>query len=230
MSPEARAMIKDLDDLETIAPPRLLDGPALVLATALAAPRRRVYEATDPSNLYALANLLHNSYPAEPRPFRCGHTCHYITPAARHILREAEPQLVCLWCLTETVHSVLERDLYPAFTADWEFGSDDRDHGAIARYYVSLLELHYELNARAGATLLAKLTEADRRALIYFLWDQLSTFNTEAWLSEDGELSLLQGANQAVRHLQRAKHTYDRDHYELATLLGLDLTESEYGR
>ena len=218
-----RVKVADVDLMEIIKPPRLLDGPTLVLTTALAAPRCRVYEATDPTNIFALANLL-NSYPAESRPFRCGHTCGYVTPAARHLLRELEPQMVCLFCLTCAVHDVLERDLYPEFTTDWDFGSDYRDHGAIARYYASLLELHHELNGRAGATLLAKLSDADRQLLIYFLWDQLTTLNTDEWLNEDGNPSLLQGANQAVRHLNRAKQMYDGRHGELAKELGLDLS------
>lgn len=218
-----RVKVDDVDLMEIVKPPRPLDGPTLVLTTALAAPRRRVYEATDPSNVFALANLL-DSYPAESRPFRCGHTCGYITPAARHLLREIEHQMVCLWCLTCAVFNVLERDLYPEFAAEWNFGSDDRDHGAIARYYASLLELHHELNGRAGATLLAKLGDADRQLLVYFLWDQLTTLNTDEWLNEDGNLSLLQGANQAIRHLNRAKRMHTGQHGELARELGLDLS------
>lgn len=202
-------------------PPALLDSAPSTLATALAAPRRRVYEATHPGNPSALANLLDSS-PAEPSPFRCGHTCQYITPAVRHILREVEPQMVCLWCLTNSVHNYLKRDLYSDYSGDWMFGSNDLDHGAIARYYISLLELYYELISPAGATLLAGLDGRARHTLNYLLWDQLSTFHTDEWLSEDGDLSLLQSANQVIRHLVRVKRYYNNQPDRLAYALGLD--------
>jgi len=133
--------------------------------------------------------------------------------------------MVCLWCLTNSVHEYLRRDLYSDYSVDWMFGPTDRDHGAIARYYVSLLELYYELTSPAGATLLAELDGRTRYTLNYLLWDQLSTFHTDEWLSEDGNLSLLQSAYQVIRHLARARRFFNNQPDRLAYALGLDRSQ-----
>ena len=213
-------MLNEIHDQEIVSPPSLPQASSLTLGTALAGPRRRIYEVTDPTNQYLLPPVLSN-YNIWPREFACGHTCRYISPATRHICREIEPYAVCLWCLTGAIDNLVPGDYYPEFVSDEFFGTDRKGQAAAARYYVSLLECYYELNSRAGTRLCYELDADQRNTLNFLLWNQLTGFASDHWLSEDGNLSILQGALQVIRHITRGKGFYEADDIGLANRIGL---------
>jgi len=92
---------------------------------------------------------------------------------------------------------------------------------AQARYYISLLQLHYDLITWIGDQLTSRHRQSDLELLNLVLWRDLMMFETDWWLSDRASISLLDGAIQFTRHIRSFVEHTDCDCREAAQLLGL---------
>lgn len=198
-----------------------MDAPPRAVAEFLAIVRRRIYDATSPTVVGKhLETLRYHS--EQPSPFSCGHLGPYLSLAARSLIQEAETFALCTECLHDLVSEQINGTVYEDPNVSWYFAGDPAIAAmAQARYYISLLHLHYDLknwNPNHGQT---SLNQADLDLLNLLLWRDLMTFQVEWWLSDNAAVSLLDGAFRFVRHRANLLDLADDDPRETARLLGL---------
>jgi len=198
-----------------------MDAPPRAVAEFLAVVRRRIYDATSPASRDKYLEIL-RYHSAQPSPFSCGHLDPYLSLAARSLVQEAEPFALCTECLHDLVSEQINGTVYEDPNVSWYFaGAPSRAAIAQARYYISLLHLHYDLKSRNPNHGQTSLNQADLDLLNLLLWRDLMTFQVEWWLSDNAAVSLLDGAFRFVRHRANLLELAENDPRETASLLGL---------